>query len=311
MELKETGPEAYRDIFSHTCHVFNSVDFNMVTSEARQLPVNYLGFKTSGFKLGIIGSDAGGVFRSPFSAPFGGFECKSPDVSLADIEDATDLLIGYCKDRGMTAIELILPPVFYAPNFISKVSNVLYRKGFQQFAMDLNYSIQLDSMTNYQASLAYNARKNLNIAMTKPFHFKRCEDETEELKAFAIISQNRAARGFPLRMTMEAIRRSMSVTTADFFVLSLDDDPVAAALVFQVADGIVQVIYWGDLPLHSGNKCMNYLAYRLVEHYLQKGIRIIDVGPSTEGSKPNYGLCSFKESIGCSIYPKQSWRTDL
>jgi len=36
-------------------------------------------------------------------------------------------------------------------------------------------------------------------------------------------------------------------------------------------------------------------------------MRYIDIGPSTENSIPNYGLCEFKESIGCDISPKYTF----
>ena len=109
MELSQTSGTEYRAIFNNPGHLYNSADFNSLTGEARQMPVVYLGFKTGKFKLGIIGSDADGIFRSPFSAPFGGFACKDEAVDLADIEAATDLLTGYCRNKGLSAIELILP----------------------------------------------------------------------------------------------------------------------------------------------------------------------------------------------------------
>ena len=52
---------------------------------------------------------------------------------------------------------------------------------------------------------------------------------------------------------------------------------------------------------------MNYLAYSLFDYYADNGLRILDIGPSTEDGIPNYGLCEFKESIGCSVTMKYSF----
>ena len=52
---------------------------------------------------------------------------------------------------------------------------------------------------------------------------------------------------------------------------------------------------------------MNYLAFSLFSYYFDKGLRILDIGPSTENGTPNYGLCEFKENIGCSVTLKYSF----
>ena len=38
--------------------------------------------------------------------------------------------------------------------------------------------------------------------------------------------------------------------------------------------------------------------------YKEKGISLIDIGTSTVDGVPNFGLCDFKESIGCNCSPK-------
>jgi hypothetical protein len=59
------------------------------------------------------------------------------------------------------------------------------------------------------------------------------------------------------------------------------------------------VIYWGDINGYSELRPMNYLSYKVFEHYHNSDIRIVDIGPSSEQGVPSYGLCNFKESIGC------------
>lgn len=40
------------------------------------------------------------------------------------------------------------------------------------------------------------------------------------------------------------------------------------------SDGIVQVIYWGDIPGHSALKSVNFLAYELIRFYGARGFRL-------------------------------------
>jgi hypothetical protein len=58
-------------------------------------------------------------------------------------------------------------------------------------------------------------------------------------------------------------------------------------------------------------KTMNYLSYKVFEYYANTEIKFIDIGPSTNNSEPNLGLADFKESIGCDINIKFSFKFDL
>ena len=62
---------------------------------------------------------------------------------------------------------------------------------------------------------------------------------------------------------------------------------------------------------YSNLRPMNFLSYSIFKFYKDLGIRYIDVGPSTENSIPNYGLCEFKESIGCQIFPKYTLEKEI
>jgi len=44
-----------------------------------------------------------------------------------------------------------------------------------------------------------------------------------------------------------------------------------------------------------------------LEYYNNLNIKIIDVGPSSIFSVPDYGLCDFKESLGCHVSLKKTF----
>ena len=206
-----------------------------------------------------------------------------------------------------------MPPTMYNETFISKQINTLYRKGFVLNTIELNYAIFLEntelSSLNY---LSRAARKNLNISKNSNLRFVKGKSNQEFNEAYQIISKNRASRGYPLRMTWEQVYETSKVLQADSFLVRYEEEViVASAIVFHVNKEVAQVIYWGDIPEYSNFKVMNFLAHELFSYYKEKGIKVVDVGPSTENSIPNYGLCDFKESIGCSVSQKISMVLDL
>lgn len=305
MEIIEVSSAEYHKIIPAPYHIFGSSLFNQLNEDKCEA-VYYLLFKDSKYRLGLIGGVRDNVFTSPFSAPFGAFLFLHNDIRISAIDEALAMLNDWADAKGFNSIQLTLPPAIYHPDFISKQMNSLFRSGYQTARLDLNYAFNTNSFANdYESMIWYNARKNLKIAFAGNFNFKVCDTLELKMLAYQVIQQNREARGFPLRMTWEQVLSSVSIIPSDFFlVFNQDETPAAAAIVFHITPNIVQVIYWGDLPQFAQHKTMNFLSYKVFEYYHQKQIQMVDIGPSTENSIPNHGLCEFKESIGCSISPK-------
>ena len=307
MEIIETGIGAYKEIFPNTYHQFNSPDFN-VLNESRCDQLLFLVFKDTKNRLGLIAGIKGNELYSPFSAPFGGFSFVREDIGIAQIESAVEALMEYMAAKGYEAIHYTMPPLFYRQGFNNKLLNVLHRRNFSVAALDLNYEFDLQHLTDaYEMNIWHNARKNLRISLKQDFEFIQCESEGMKAQAYAVIKENRSRKGYPLKMDWEQVKKTTEIIQADFFLVKKENELVAAAQIFHVAAGIVQVIYWGDIPDFASLKPMNFLAFQVFTHYKKLGFRFVDIGPSTENGQPNYGLCEFKESIGCSISPKFSF----
>jgi hypothetical protein len=308
MEIFETDAEEYGKIFPSPYHCYNSVSFNLLNEE-RCEKLLFLVFKDSKNRLGLITGLKNKELYSPYSAPFGGFSFVKDSISLLQLDACVDALLAYIKHKGYEGIHYTMPPLFYNKLFNNKVLNVLYRKGFNLSAVDLNYQFDIDQMDEpYESNLWYNAQKNLKIANKQNFNCMRCETDAQILDAYNVIKENRERKQYPLKMTFQQVRATAEIIEADFFILKKEEVNVAAAQVFKVAAGIVQIIYWGDIPDFAGDKPMNFLACYIFNHYRRAGIKYIDIGPSSELSQPNYGLCEFKEGIGCTISPKFSFK---
>lgn len=305
MRIIEISAQEYENAFDTPPHAYNSARFAELNKH-KAATVRYLLFQDSRTRLGItLGERPEGLF-SPFSAPFGGFSANKTQ-SIEHIEEGTSLLKEYGKRCGKK-IFITLPPTIYSPLLTTKTANAMTRMGRIRF-MDVNYHFDLTAFDRYEETIGRNARKNLRRAMDSSFTFRHIDNsDTEGIgDAYSVIRRNREEQGYPLRMTLDDVLATTRVIPADFFILSRQDTDVAAAQVFHTAPGVCQVIYWGDLRAHNSLRPMNGLAYHMFAHYNSRGIRTLDIGPSTECGIPNHGLCNFKESIGCTALPKFSF----
>lgn len=307
MELIECDHTAYKLVFDNSYHAFNKAEFNRL-NEYRCTSVRYFLFKDGKYRLGIIAGIRNNTLTSPFSAPFGGFSFKQQDIKIAHIENAVSLLDEYAAMHKLSAVKIILPPLFYNETFLAKVMNVLQRNAYTTQNLDLDYYIDLKAATTYQDLLWKNARKNLAISNDKGFEWKKCVDSASIYEVYEVVAANRKWKEKPMTMTRQEINNTAAIIDTDYFLITKEGQSVAAAIVYHVNGQTAYVPYWGDRPGFSEMKPMNLLADRLFDYYKTLGKNFVHIGIATENTLPNYGLCEFKESIGCKATPKFTYQ---
>lgn len=310
LELYAVDKAEYDRVVQSGRYAYNESWFHEINKDKADA-LYYLLFKSKKYKFAIIAGVVKGVMKFPYSAPFSLFEQLNADITIEDMEQALDLLEDFCLGRQIRKILFRLPPIFYDETYISKFQNCFLRKNYEIICMDLNYQYFIRDMDDFNSRLKRNAKKNLRIAEEQNYNLIYCETGEQKKRAYDIIGINRRNKGYPLRMSWEAVNETIVKMQHDFFLLYLDNQAVAAAIIFKVCDEIYQVVYWGDVDGYSDKKPMNYLSCHLYEYYCKKGIRVLDIGPSTEDGIPNYGLCSFKESIGCEVSSKVTFMKEI
>ena len=305
MNVSEVSLMEYGSALKQYIAVYNSPEFNHL-NRGKADDIKCLLFTDKKICAGLIAGLKNGILASPFSAPFGGFSYANKRVKLGDIAQVVEALEIYAKKQNISGIRMTLPPQFYEDRIISKHINIFYINAFNVVNIDLNFQFDLAELdSNYKARLWRNAKKNLRIALdNNTMTFRVCLTDGEKKAAYTVIEKNRQAKKYPLRMSFNQVMDTCEILNSDFFLLESKHLPVAAAIVFHASPEIAQVIYWGDIPGNSSLKPMNLLAHRIFEFYKEKDFSIVDIGPSSQNSLPNHGLCEFKESIGCSISPK-------
>lgn len=312
MQIEEVSQEKYDLIVKDDRYVYSSSRFNELNSYKVET-VKYLLFKNSKYRFGLIIGIKEGEVLCPFSAPFSSI-VPIKDVKIQYYDEAVDALISYAVGNKYRGIRIILPPFFYNETEISYFVNTLYRKNFIIQNMDLNYQFHLNRefVDNYGDHLPSDKKRELVISLESDLLFQRCENKVEMERAYSVLAENKRQKGYPMKMTYKQVLDTSEIVDCDFFLVSRREDDIAAGLVHHINDKVAQIVYWGHISGFSECKPMSFLAYNLIEYYAERGFDYLDVGPSTEDSVPNYGLCNFKQGVGCKTNLKLTlkWEYD-
>lgn len=278
--------------------VYNSVEFAEL-NRPKVEEIHYLMIGDSHPRFGIILGERNKRLLSPFSAPFGGF-VTTTEQSVAMTIEAVELLSGYLR-AGKFEAEIALPPAIYDPAMTAKQASALLSHGSLKYA-DINYHYDLRSNESTESRMHRNARKNYRKALACGFDIEVLNrDNPDDIaRAYSVIKANREHKGYPLRMSEADVRATAAIAEAEFMILSHNGTDVAAAQLHRVTPHIVQVVYWGDAPGFAFMRPMNLLAPAVFDHCRSIGATIVDIGPSSENGIASEGLCSFKESLGCT-----------
>lgn len=300
MELSRVTPKEFGQVFPTPFSVFNSVKFSEL-NRYKCSDIHYLVFSDRKKRLGIVLGETEDELKAPFSASYSGFCFNSP-VALQHYDDACALLKEYSiKERKR--ISFTLAPPIYNSLDNAKTFGALCRAGAQISSIDYNHHFEVARFKNYESILDSKVRNKLRMALQGELTFVKLDSKNEDdvARVYDVIRINHSERGNPLRMSLQNVIDTIKIIPADFFVVSNNEGvDVAAAQIFHTTDNISQIVYWGDVPSFSYLKTMNYLSYKVFEYYYNNTkVKILDIGISTENGMPNYGLCEFKENIGC------------
>ncbi len=314
MTIKELTFDQYSHLFGgFEPHVFATASFNRLNVAKTESVMCLAVFEGERTVAGLIaGNGSDGVIRAPFSAPFNSLTTVRRG-DLSELISVYSAIVDHVSMTGASSIELFMPPSIYCRDSDAINAAALQASGFRVEYSDINYHFDTREITesgSYDRLIAKRNLRYLNSVRRRQLLF---ESGVLPERVYRVIEANRNSKGYDLRMSLDDVLRTIKVVDADFFVLTdVGGTDLAAAMVYHVAEDVVQVIYWGDIPgIAGGDHCMLELASRIFNHYHDLGVSIVDVGPSSKGGIPSPGLCRFKASIGCKATLKTRWKIGL
>ena len=305
MEINRVTAQEYELLFPAPISVFNSVAFSELNKE-KCVDIHYLVFHDRKPRLGLVVGEKEDRLCVPFSATYGGFSFNN-QVSSQHYDDACVALKAFAESYNKPLYFTPAPSIYNITDHTKTVS-ALIRAGGEICCLDFNQHFELARFKDYENHLDSKnrnmVRKSLTLGLSC-YHYSN--DETALIKAYEIIRTNHLERNYPIRMTLQNILDTIKIIPADVFIVNdSEGHNIASAIIFQTTKDIFQVVYWGNIAQYAHLKSMNFMSYKIFEHYYTQGLNILDIGISTERGVPNYGLCEFKENIGCCATIKYS-----
>ena len=309
MDIQEHSAAEYQKLVTTPYSVFDTVGFAQLNKDKVDA-IKYLSFNDGKFRFGLIAGIKEGILKAPFSAPFSCFSNISHDSKMLSYSMAIEALCAYAKKQALKRVRMVLPPTLYSDDHICRLQNSLYINSFRIAGHDVNFHFDLSEFgPDYVEHLDPKARQKLKAALKADLTFEKTDDlET----VYRIILANRAAKKYPLWMSLENVRDTLQVVKGDLFLVrDTQGVAVASSLIYHAAPGILLVVYWGNEPETDYLKPMNFMAYHVFKYYHGEGAKLVDIGPSSHDSIPQFGLCDFKQSIGCKVTSKITFERDF
>lgn len=313
--ITRVSAEEYQALVPDCGVFFNTPAFTELNRSKVDEVCYLIAYRDQSARFGFVGGRVGDELRMPFSAPYAYPVSIHAEPKQEIMDAALAAFERYCLAEGISNVRFGFPPLFYDEDLLSGWISAMYRADYRAENLDLNFSLDLKKLDldaeAYGRLLPEKGRKGLRKAMRSNLEIVRCESEADYAEAYEVICIGHQAKGFPVRMSFEQIMDTLRLVGHDAFIVRKDGTAVVAEILYHITPCIVQGIYTGTHPDYMDCNGMNLLTYHTIRYYAARGFAVLDKATAGKDSIPNYGLCNFKESVGCRRSLKFTFRKEL
>jgi hypothetical protein len=296
-----------------TADIFNRPAFHLLHRPRNPPGVyfqlrNYLTGKTVGVFHALTTSP--GVFSSPGRGSYGGFEVIE-DLPINDLKLFISLAEGTLRLLGGRRLDIILPPLVYAPERVALAFHALTMAGYRVSRQELNQSIEIRH-GDFLALGNYANRKRFNRGVREGVSARRLKRE-EFRAAYNVIVESREKKNYAISMSWPQIEEMVETFPDDIIVFGgfLHDSMIAAAICVRVNGETLYVFSWGERSGFEGISPVTVIAAALYRFARSADIQFLDLGTSSVQGEPNHGVFAFKKSLGAKPSVKMYFTKEL
>jgi hypothetical protein len=253
------------------------------------------------------------IFSSPKHGTYGGLSLNEK-IRFAKVEKFMSSLSDFLKLKGGRALRIRCAPASHDLAWFSIMFNVLKRQGYILDAHEINFDLVVDKRS-FIERIDYGNVKRIRKSIKNQFICEKTDHERFD-EVYEVIKDSRERLGVSVSMSFSQLKKMLTLFPEKIHLFSVYRDStkssmVASAVCMTLTNSIMYVFYWGDRADVSTYSPIALLASKIYEFCQENGIIVLDVGISTIGSEPNYGLMQFKHNLGFSESLKADYSLKL
>ena len=241
---------------------------------------------------------------SGYQAPFGSIDTTRslPGATIKYFLEQVCLTLK--NDRLKEVIVKHWPECFATSDSLQESFSQL---GFKVINSEVNQHIVVQE-SEFRLLIRKNERKKLNQCLKKNFTFSILT-LADLPQVYQLVTKTRERKSYPVSMTYDQLYKTMKLLSDSYLLFGLldEDKLIAASVSIRVSPHILYNFYHADEFSYRSTSPLVMLLQEIYQYCQQNGIKILDLGISSENGQINQGLFNFKENLGCATSTKNTY----
>jgi len=241
---------------------------------------------------------------SGHQATFGSIDAEHP-LPEEKAKYFLDYVCKTLKNEGVKEVIIKHWPECYADSH--SLHEVFINSGFEVINNEVNQHLQVRE-TEFSQLIRKNEKKKLNQCIKQGYPFKKLSiDELDDI--YQLVTETRVRKGFPVSMDFAGLYQTVKSMPDKYLLFGLFDqhDLIAASVSIRISKNILYNFYHADEFSYRSTSPLVMLVQEIYKYCQQNGIKILDLGISSDQGQKNEGLFIFKENLGCVTSNKNTY----
>lgn len=305
--IKGTIPDGFK--LDYEISLFNLPEHRILQSNGEWISYHIIREKKKTVLAGIHFHLSDSVASSPYRSPFGSIDA-SPELEPSVLFRLLQFIESDLKRTGVKKIIVKNPPTLYNPHLQTLLQVFLPNLDYHIHTAEPGAVFIVDKSGDILAS-QWEKRK---VRQAHEKELTLTHEATDQLKVlYDFIHDCRVQKGYPSSMTFEDIQRTVSAFPSKFLLTSVHDKNgmVAASICVRCNSHVLYHFYSDHNTSDKSTNPTVFLIRSLYEYCFENGIAMFDLGTSSIGGIPNFGLLNFKLRLGATPTTKFTFQKNL
>lgn len=209
------------------------------------------------------------------------------------------------KADGIKEVIIKHWPDCYADS--DSMQKIFSELGYELMSNEINQHLIVQDQ-EFKLLIRKNERKKLNQCINQGYSFKILS--IDDLAAvYQLVTQTRVRKGYPVSMDYELLYQTIQSLPDKYLLFGLfaKDELIAASVSIRISENILYNFYHADEVSYRSTSPLVMLVREIYNYCQHNGIKILDLGVSSEKGQKNEGLFVFKENLGCISAGKKTY----